>query len=62
MILVYTNAFAPRAKKAMDDFIAHQPGRMGKAEEVAALAVYRASDSRAFTTGQTLTIDGGWSN
>lgn len=41
-------------------FIARQPtGRMGRAEEVAALAVYLASDESGFTTGQTHIIDGG---
>lgn len=45
------------------EFIARQPmGRFGKAEEIAQLAVYLASDDSAFTTGQCHTIDGGWSN
>ena len=44
-------------------FIGRQPmGRLGRAEEVAALAVYLASDESAFTTGTTQVIDGGWSN
>jgi 2-dehydro-3-deoxy-L-fuconate 4-dehydrogenase len=48
---------------AMKAFIARQPmGRIGTAEEIAALAVYLASDDSAFTTGQTHIIDGGWSN
>jgi 2-keto-3-deoxy-L-fuconate dehydrogenase len=43
-------------------FIARQPmGRLGTAEEIAALAVYLASDDAAFTTGTTQVIDGGWS-
>ena len=47
---------------AMKAFIARQPmGRIGTAEEIAALAVYLASDESAFTTGQTHVIDGGWS-
>lgn len=47
---------------AMKSFIARQPmGRIGKPEEIAALAVYLASDDSAFTTGQTHIIDGGWS-
>ena len=44
-------------------FVARQPmGRVGTAEEVAALAVYLASDESRFTTGHCHIIDGGWSN
>ncbi|MEO7495053.1 MAG: SDR family oxidoreductase [Massilia sp.] len=44
-------------------FIARQPmGRVGKTEEIAALAVYLASDESAFTTGTAQIIDGGWCN
>ena len=44
-------------------FVARQPmGRIGKAEEIAALAVYLASDESAYTTGTAQIIDGGWSN
>jgi 2-keto-3-deoxy-L-fuconate dehydrogenase len=43
-------------------FVSRQPmGRLGRAEEIAALAVYLASDESAFTTGTTQVIDGGWS-
>ncbi len=44
-------------------FVARQPmGRLGTPEEIAALAVYLASDESAFTTGTTHVIDGGWIN
>ncbi len=44
-------------------FIARQPmGRIGRVEEIAALAVYLASDESSFTTGTAQIIDGGWSN
>ncbi len=44
-------------------FVARQPmGRVGKAEEIAALAVYLASDESGFSTGTFNMIDGGWSN
>lgn len=50
-------------EKAKAEFVARQPmGRVGKAKEVAALALYLASDASAFTTGQTHIIDGGWAN
>ena len=49
--------------QALKDFIARQPmGRVGKTEEIAALAVYLGSDESAFTTGQAHIIDGGWVN
>ncbi len=45
---------------AMQRFISRQPmGRLGKAREVAALAVFLLSDEAAFITGQTHIIDGG---
>jgi 2-keto-3-deoxy-L-fuconate dehydrogenase len=43
-------------------FIARQPmGRIAEPEEIAALAVYLASDESAFMSGQAIAIDGGWS-
>ncbi len=48
-------------EKARAVFLARQPmGRLGKAEEIAELALYLASDESSFTTGQTHIIDGGW--
>jgi len=44
-------------------FVGRQPiGRLGRPQEIAALAVYLASDESAFTTGTEQVIDGGWSN
>jgi 2-keto-3-deoxy-L-fuconate dehydrogenase len=44
-------------------FVARQPmGRVGRAEEIANLALYLGSDESSFTTGQIHIIDGGWSN
>jgi 2-keto-3-deoxy-L-fuconate dehydrogenase len=49
-------------EKAKKDFIARQPlGRVGRADEIASLALYLSSDESMFTTGQTHVIDGGWS-
>lgn len=49
-------------EKSRAAFIARQPvGRLGTAEEIAALVIYLASDESAFTTGDTHVIDGGWS-
>ena len=51
---------SPDPVKAKKDFIARQPmGRLGTAEEIAAVAVYLASDDAAFTTGTTISVDGG---
>jgi len=36
-------------------------GRMGRPEEIAAAALYLASDESSFVTGSTFMIDGGWS-
>ncbi|WAC49865.1 SDR family oxidoreductase [Asticcacaulis sp. SL142] len=49
--------------KAYSEFTSRQAmGRFGKAEELAALAVFLGSDESAFITGQPYIIDGGWVN
>ena len=49
----------PSAARAA--LVARQPiGRLGTPEEVAAAALYLASDDAAFITGTGLVIDGGW--
>ncbi len=48
-------------EKSWKDFNARQKmGRIGTADEIAALACYLAADEAAFTTGQAWNIDGGW--
>lgn len=43
-------------------FTARQPmGRLGKPEEIAEMVCYLAGDMSAFTTGQAIAVDGGWS-
>ena len=54
-------ALGKSAKEVRQSFIDRQPmGRLGTAEEVAALAVYLASDESAFTTGTIMLVDGGF--
>jgi 2-keto-3-deoxy-L-fuconate dehydrogenase len=56
-------AALPDPETARGAFIARQPmGRLGTPEEIAALAVYLASDESNFTTGTIHVIDGGWTN
>jgi len=66
---VDTPSLGERINQAQDPlaaraaFMARQPsGRLGTAEEIAALALYLASDESAYTTGTTHVIDGGWTN
>lgn len=48
-------------KEAEAMFVARQPmGRLGTAEEIAAAALYLASDESRFTSGTHMVVDGGW--
>lgn len=53
------NSFADPVE-ARRMFIARQPmGRLAKAEEIAPIVIYLASDESAFATGQVFSVDGG---
>jgi NAD(P)-dependent dehydrogenase (short-subunit alcohol dehydrogenase family) len=49
---------APEGKRYMEENAAL--GRMGKPEEVAAVALFLASDDASFVTGASFVVDGGW--
>ena len=52
----------PDPRKAYAEMAATQAlNRMGRPEEIAATALYLASDEASFVTGSALVIDGGWS-
>jgi NAD(P)-dependent dehydrogenase (short-subunit alcohol dehydrogenase family) len=51
----------PDPEKAYTEMASTQAlGRMGRPDEIAAAALYLASDEAAFVTGSALMIDGGW--
>lgn len=55
----YINA-QPNSQAARDDlYKMHPVGRIGEPEDVGNLAVYLASDSSSFMTGQVMVLDGG---
>ncbi len=53
--------FGDRVEQTIAELHDRQPvGRMGRAEEIAAMAVFLASEESGFLTGAALPIDGGW--
>jgi len=60
-IAAQANVLGKTTDEVRQMFVDRQPmGRLGTAEEIAALALYLASDESAFTTGIAHCIDGGW--
>lgn len=57
MLRQYPDPAAARAEMAATQAL----GRMGTPDEIAAAALYLASDESAFVTGTAFIIDGGWS-
>ena len=56
------NAQGGNLEEVRSAFIARQPiGRIGTPEEIAAIALYLASDESAYTTGVAFSVDGGMS-
>ncbi len=52
---------SPDPHKARAMYAARHPvGRLGRPEDIAALAVHLASDEAGFMTGENITVDGGW--
>jgi acetoacetyl-CoA reductase len=55
-----TDMVAGVPPKVLESIVAQIPlGRLGKADEIASLVVYLASDAAAFMTGAVLTVNGG---
>jgi 2-dehydro-3-deoxy-L-fuconate 4-dehydrogenase len=60
-VLAQAQSTGQRVEEVLAMFEGRQPmGRLGRPEEIAALAVYLASDESAFTTGTVNVVDGGW--
>lgn len=60
-IVVQARATGKSETETRQMFIDRQPmGRLGTPQEIAALAVYLAGDESRFTTGQAISVDGGW--
>jgi 3-oxoacyl-[acyl-carrier protein] reductase len=58
---IATEMLLNRPKEILESYIQHIPlGRIGKASEVASVALFLSSEASSYMTGTTIDVNGGW--